>query len=299
MTGASVSTDGTLAYVEQGEGLKYQLAWWSADGKTEPIGRVHDKVIGSTCFSKDLGSIFYLVGTSLPMELWRYDLRRGVSTEVATGMRGAVWVATLPDGRIAYSAIDVTADGPSVKSYLLPATGRGESELWLEAGVMDVTESHALVAVPNVIGIDLFVYDLTSLERRDFRVGDETLLSPSISPDGEWAVFSSAQEVFLTRFPGGEGEWQVSTDGGREAAFSPDGSEIHFVNDRKLYRVSLQTEPDVLLGAPEFIGQAEEGTKLYATSEEGSGRFLATQTLGAIDGDLVVVLGWASELGGR
>ncbi len=55
----------------------------------------------------------------------------------------------------------------------------------------------------------------------------------------------------------------------------------------------------MLLGAPEFIGQAEEETWLYGTSEEGSGRFLATQTLGAIDGDLVVVLGWASELGGR
>jgi len=109
----------------------------------------------------------------------------------------------------------------------------------------------------------------------------------------------SAGTVLLSRFPSGEGEWQVSPDGGSKAAFSRDSSEIHFVSDRNLYRVSLQTEPEVILGAPELIGRAEEGTHLNGISEEESDRFLATRTVGSIDGNLVVVLGWAAELAGR
>jgi serine/threonine protein kinase len=297
--GASVSMDGTLAYVEQ-RAAQHQLAWWSAEGKTEPFGRVHDQRIQSMFFSKDLGSILYVVGNAMQTEVWKYDLRRGVSTEVETGPKSAMWAGTLPDGRIAYSTLDLAAEGPALKSFLLPATGRGEPEPWLAGGVMGVTESHALVSVLSGDSADLFVDDLTSLERRAFRVGDKDFsLSASVSPDGEWALLSSAGTVLLTRFPSGEGEWQVSPDGGSNAAFSPGGSEIHFVSDRKLYRVSLQAEPEVFLGAPELIGRAEEGTTLHGTSEEGSGRFLATQTEGSIDGDLVVVLGWAAELAGR
>ena len=147
--------------------------------------------------------------------------------------------------------------------------------------------------------------DLATLERQDFRVGEGSISSAAISPDGEWALFSSAsgrsaREVFLTRFPSGEGEWQVSIDGAWETAFSPDGSEIHFVDrEQRLYRVTLQTEPEVILGAPELLGQAQDGTTLTGMSAAGSGRFLATQALGSSDGDLVIVLGWAAELAGR
>ena len=54
-----------------------------------------------------------------------------------------------------------------------------------------------------------------------------------------------------------------------------------------------------MLGAPEVVGHAEEGTSLTAQREEDGDRFLATRTVGSADGDLIVVLGWASELGGR
>ena len=295
----SVSMDGTLAYVEQKAGLEHQLAWWSPDGTTERFGRTHDRAITAKNLSNEQGSILYATGTSLPMELWKYDLRRGISTEVATGPDGGLWGFTLPDGRIAYASFDSAAGGMSMKSYLLPATGRGEPEPWLDSAVLDATESHALVALMQGSGMDLYVDDLTSHERREFRVDDDLLGTGSISPDGDWAIFSRGSEVLLTRFPSGEGEWLVSTEGGREAAFSPDGSSIHVVSDQKLFSVSLRTEPEVELGAPQLVGQAQEGTRLSAASEGGSGRFLATHTLGAVDGDLVIVLGWASELAGR
>lgn len=155
------------------------------------------------------------------------------------------------------------------------------------------------------MGSDLVVYDRTSLEQTDFRIGTGDPLFDSISPDGKWALYLSAEgtnasELFLTRFPSGEGEWQVSIGGAEGAAFSPDGSAIHLVDmDRELYRVALQTEPELTLGTPELLGQAEKGTTLFCSSEDGTGRFLAMQESGSLDGELVVVLGWASKLAGR
>jgi len=297
---ASVSTDGTLSFVEKGKGPEHQLAWWSADGKLEPIGPVHSRAIGSPYLAEDLGCILYVVGGSLPLELWRYDLRRGISTEVSTRNPNNLWAISIPDRGIAYSVLDITPDGPFVRTYLLPATGRGEPELWLEGGVMGVTETHALLSVIRGDDFDLFVHDLTTLERRRLRVGSQEVGGGSISPDGRWALFTGAKQEFLTRFPSGEGEWQVSTESGfGPAVFSPDGSEIHFVRGKKLYRVSLQTDPEVVLGAPELIGQADEKTKLFSVSDEGTGRFIAAQSLGSVDENIVVVLGWASAIAGR
>ena len=295
---ASVSMDGSMAYIDSGA-AEYQLAWWSAEGEIEPFGRVHEKRINAAYFSRDEGSVFYMVGGAPPIELWMYDLRRGISSRIDTGSQIAIWAGTLPDGRIAYSALDFAAEGPSVKSYLLPATGRGEPEPWLEGGGLGVSESHALVAVLVGDGFDLYAEDLNTLERRPFRIGTDVDPRASLSHDGEWLLFTSAGNVLLSRFPSGEGEWQVSPDGGSGGAFSPDGSEITFVDGRNLYRVSLQTEPEVLLGAPELIGRTEEGTNPTVLRETGSGRFLATQTRGATGENLVVVLGWASELAGR
>jgi len=293
---ASVSMDGTLAYVESAT-AQHQLAWWSADGEVESIGRVHDKRVGSPYLSWDQQSVFYTVGGSPPLELWRHDLRRELTTEVASESTGVMWASTLPDGRVAYSSIDFSADGITTNSYLLPASGRGESELWLDAGVLDRSESHALASVFVGDHLDVYSVDLTTLERRPFRIGDEEFsFAASISPSGEWAVLASGGKVLLTRFPSGEGEWQVSPDGGWDADFSSDGTAIHFVNERDVYRVSLQTEPDVVLGMPELLGHAEEGMSPTGRSHAKSGRFLASQEMEATGENLVVVLGWTSEL---
>lgn len=297
--GASISTDGTLAYVEKNVEAKHQLVWWSADGTTEPFGREHQRELNTRGLSLEQDCILYLVGNSIPFELWRYDLRRGVSLEVATGDHRVISATSLPNGRIGFSAVEMSADGVSMNSYLMPASGRGEPEAWLDGSIMDVWEDQALVGDVAGDAVDIFVADLPSLERRRIRADLRDNAYSSISPDGAFVLFRIGQEVVLSRFPSGEGEWQVSTEGGTGGAFAPDGSAIYFVEGRVLYRVSLQTEPEVLLGAPERIGAADEGTELTGMRDENSDRFLATQTTGSADGQLVVVLGWVAELSDR
>jgi dipeptidyl aminopeptidase/acylaminoacyl peptidase len=69
----------------------------------------------------------------------------------------------------------------------------------------------------------------------------------AFSPDGKWVAFSSTVsgqiEVYVSRFPHTEQRWRVSADGGSQARWRSDGSEIFYVApDRTLIAASVSTE---------------------------------------------------------
>ena len=89
---------------------------------------------------------------------------------------------------------------------------------------------------------------------------------------------TGARQIFLTRFPEVEQqEWSVSADGGVAAWFGDDNDEILFVNERLVYRVAFESEPDVRLGVPEQLFELPANTKL--TDFDGSSRFLGIHNL--------------------
>jgi serine/threonine-protein kinase len=54
----------------------------------------------------------------------------------------------------------------------------------------------------------------------------------SFSPDGRWLVYTSNEsgrnEIYVRPFPAASGRWQVSIDGGRSGAWSPNDREIFY-----------------------------------------------------------------------
>ena len=56
-----------------------------------------------------------------------------------------------------------------------------------------------------------------------------------ISPDGKYVAYTSADsgrdEIYIKRFPSGEGRWQASVDGGNWARWHPAGGELFFIRD--------------------------------------------------------------------
>ena len=68
----------------------------------------------------------------------------------------------------------------------------------------------------------------------------------AFSPDGKWIAYmsdeSGSQEVYVRRFPGASGRWQVSTHGGAQPWWRRDGKELFYLApDGKLMASSVKT----------------------------------------------------------
>jgi serine/threonine-protein kinase len=80
------------------------------------------------------------------------------------------------------------------------------------------------------------------------------------SPNGHWLAYVSDEsgqlEVYVTAFPGPQGRWQISTDGGTQPRWGPDGQELFYLLDGKLMSVLVETDPVFRTGKPELLFQA-------------------------------------------
>jgi Tol biopolymer transport system component len=100
------------------------------------------------------------------------------------------------------------------------------------------------------------------------RTPEPAIYSVRFSPDGRYLAYVERQpggalEVFVTRFPGGEGRWQISSGGGRSPVWASN-NEIFFAsgsNDGPKTIMSAAIKP----GATPVIGAP---LKLFAVSPD-------------------------------
>jgi len=131
---------------------------------------------------------------------------------------------------------------------------------------------------------------------------------PSVSPDGRFLAYESDEsgrdEAYLTRFPGGEGKWQVSVDGGNRPIWSRSGAEIYFRNEGTLMAVSVDLDSSPRLGSPEVLFDSRAlGLDLWPGSYDADttgSRFLTVKNLDQDESkdQIVVVTNWFSDFAG-
>jgi len=78
------------------------------------------------------------------------------------------------------------------------------------------------------------------------------------SPDGRWVAYQSNEsgrsEIYVQEFPGPGGKWQISTAGGTEPQWSPDGQELYYVSpEMSMMRVSVEADESFDAGIPETL----------------------------------------------
>jgi serine/threonine-protein kinase len=202
-------------------------------------------------FSPDGKSILLRRIQNPRCELWIRDLQRGTTTRITFehDTHDPLWH---PNGREVMYAQDM-GDHRSV--YRSPSDGSGSPTLMVdhEASLHPASWSAdgrrlALAGSDLENGGDLWVLDdQIAPDPTEFlatRFGER---HPSFSPNGRWIAYASDEsgrfEVFVRPYPSAEGRTQISTDGGFEPLWSPDGAEIYYRTGSKLMAVEV-SEPD-------------------------------------------------------
>ena len=131
--------------------------------------------------------------------------------------------------------------------------------------------------------------------------------APRFSPDGRWLAYISDEsgrvEIYVQPYPGPGSKWQISTEGGTEPVWNPNGRELFYRSGDKMMAVEIATQPGFSAGKPKvlFEGQYVPTPSTfpnYDVSPDGQ-RFLMfkpSEQEQAAPTQINVVLNWFEEL---
>ena len=203
--------------------------------------------IGNPSISPDGRRVSFEIFTDTAERLvWVQDLERGVRTAVS--QRGhladsSTWGA---DGETVY--FDATSGGGPWGVYRKLVSGGGEPEGLGSPGKGDITvmdtsaDGRWLLAVlpMGTTRTDLYLYDLAAPSGKWIEWSKSSFDEGygSFSPDSRWIAYTSDasghMEVYIAPVAGGPRarRFQISSGGGYEPRFAPDGNRIYYRSTR-------------------------------------------------------------------
>jgi Tol biopolymer transport system component len=251
--------------------------------------------------------------TDKDAQIWLYDLLRETFTRftfVGNVNNAPVWT---PDGkRIAFNSNSNTKGQLNI--FWQPADGSGGMERlttseFIQAPVSFSRDGQLLwfLEINPATGFDIWVMQASDRKAQPFLRTPFNESAPQLSPDGRWLVYISTEsgryEIYVQPYPGPGGKWQISTEGGTEPLWNPNGRELFYRSGNKMMAVDISTQPSFVAGKPRMLF---EGPYLptpltnpnYDVSPDGQ-RFLmlkpVEQTQEAPT-QINVVLNWFEEL---
>jgi len=306
----SASETGVFAYAS-GITPNRELVWFDRGGRS--LGVVGERgEYSNPSLSPDEKTLAVqrIAGQTRTPDIWLLDLVRGVRTRFTFDTapdRGPVWS---PDGgRIAFAS---SRAGPW-DLYQKASSGAGSDELLSSSGEdkfpTDWSPDGRFIVyhTPGKTGWDLWVSPVSGDGRPTaFLQTEFTEVLGAVSPDGRWMAYTSdesgAFEVYVRPFPVTGGKWQVSTHGGSEPKWRPDGREIYYIApDKSLMAVAISTGPGFESGVPKALFEARvPGVTLpfprtYVVAERGQRFLLNTIVERATSSPITVVLNWTAE----
>jgi serine/threonine-protein kinase len=201
---------------------------------------------------------------------------------------------------------------------VVSADASGTPEVLLEAGSLGSVFPHAwssdagLLVVRGALGGatgDLHVFDAATSTLTPYLLGEWDELAASLSPGGRWLAYASDEsgeaEIYVRSFPEPGARFQISSGGGEEPVWSPDGETLYYRRGDELVAASVATEPEfrVLGREPVLTDLSQMPQQGYSASYDvhpDGDRFIFFR--GQLDPDfnpdvtLYVVTNWFTEL---
>jgi serine/threonine protein kinase len=261
------SDTGMLAYVfgtgDSGTPPR-SLVWVNREGKEDPLG-APPNIYGYPNISPDGTRVAVTVGEdNVDIKIW--DTLRKTLTRLTFDEANDLQSIWTPDGeRIVFASV---REGALASLYWKKADGTGVTEKLFSMEDRALlpwcwsSDGKTLIMLETDWGTTWNIGMLSmegDRERKPLLVEEPIDINPKISPDGRYMAYASMesdrQEIYIRPFPDvDEGKWQVSTDGGMNPLWSPDGKELFYLTEENaVMAVEVETQPTLILGTPEEL----------------------------------------------
>jgi eukaryotic-like serine/threonine-protein kinase len=280
----SVSAEGKLLYVVGDSFTGSQLVWIDRSGKVLGTlgGKDHYK---SLVISRDgLRVVADTIGLK-ETKVLILDAR-GTRTLISMEHSDGASPTWSPDARKVY----FTVSGPR-NIHVRAADGSGEEREIVKfskdqsgASYLAVSPDGKFLAyvLESATNRDIYTLALDGVrEPQPFLHSPAIESAPAFSPDGKWLAYESnssgRNEVYITPFPAGGAQYQVSTNGGERPVWRHDGREIYYREGLVVMAAEVNTKAGgVEFGSPKPLFELASGNlygRYYDVAPDG--RFLA------------------------
>ena len=297
---------GNLAYRNSGAVISAEMTWFDRQGvRLGTIGGAAD--YSNPALSPDgrLLAVSKRDPSTRFRAIWVYDLIRGVSSKLTID----AWDNTNPAWSADSRRIAFTSKRSGDRDvYMRAADGSGQEELLLQSdlpkSVEDWTRDGKYLIFNQGPQHGLWALPMTGERKPLMLLNDFTQrLEAQVSPDGKWLAYypnPGASEIFVQNFPPAGGKWQVSTAGGSDPQWNPNGKELFFMKGNnlpvnKIMAVTISDKGGAFdHDAPKTLFEVHPVTGVrnsYVVSPDGR-KFLIINLLETLQPPITVVLNW-------
>ncbi len=309
----SASHTGVLVYVTYRQvANNRRLVWVDRKGGITPLA-LAPGVYDSPALSPNGQQVVLAVRDTTGEHVWVYDLARGTlgkRTFDGPGDNFPIWSSDGtfltftrgPSPGFVGPLMRVRADGSGTTELLVSEAqleGNKVAGSWSPDGRLLTIQHGANVVVRDADGV--FHPTLTTVaNEREAR----------FSPNGRWFSYRSNEtgrwEVYVQSYPPGNGKWQISTDGGGQGMWAPNGRELFFLNGNRMMAADVELGSAFKAGTPRVLFEmplgetARDDPSRYAVTPDAQ-RFLVLTTAEGEKGAtttplMTVVLNYAQAL---
>ena len=191
-------------------------------------------------------------GSGASVDLWMLDRASETLNRFTFGAASSDPLWTRDGTRVAYARAERSGVGSDI--WWQPADGSGKSEPLYEAPGSQwpygfTPDGKTLVFNQNGTS-QLGIFRMQVGEKTATRAFDSDFQSrlPDLSPDGKWVTYASNEsggrfEAYVRPFPGPGGKWIVSTNGGDQPLWNPNGKEIFYRDGANVIAATVSTSP--------------------------------------------------------